>query len=65
MSRLTDEQCNEFRRSRGTFNDMVRAIFEAGRMDAAKDCYDLAQEYEGGRCGMCDKIEEYFDFKTG
>ena len=28
---LTDEQCDEFRASRGTFNDMVREIHEAGR----------------------------------
>ena len=27
---LTDEQCNEFRRMPGSFNDMVRAIYEAG-----------------------------------
>lgn len=49
---------------RGTFNDMVRAIFEAGRMNAAQDCYYLAQSYEGGKCEMCDKIEEFFDFKA-
>ncbi|NQW81302.1 MAG: hypothetical protein HQ445_09030 [Polaromonas sp.] len=28
---LTDEQCDEFRRYNGTFNDMVRVIFNAGR----------------------------------
>jgi hypothetical protein len=64
MERLTDEQCDEFRRTRGSFNDMVRVIFEAGRMDAAQTCCELAMEYEGGRCGMYDKIEEHFDFKA-
>lgn len=28
---LTDEQCNEFRRLPVSFNDMVRAIYNAGR----------------------------------
>ncbi len=30
MKPLTDEQCNEFRRLPGSFNDMVRIIYEAG-----------------------------------
>ena len=30
MNTLTDEQCEEFRRLPGSFNDMVRAIYEAG-----------------------------------
>lgn len=30
MSELTDEQCDEFRRLPGSFNDMVRAIYQAG-----------------------------------
>jgi len=28
---LTDDQCNEFRRLPLSFNDMVRAIYDAGR----------------------------------
>jgi len=28
---LTDEQCDEFRRLPVSFNDMVRAIYNAGR----------------------------------
>ena len=28
--KLTDEQCDEFRRLQMSFNDMVRAIYEAG-----------------------------------
>lgn len=28
---LTDKQCDEFRRMPGSFNDMVRAIYAAGR----------------------------------
>jgi hypothetical protein len=34
--RLTDEQCDAFRRLPASFNDMVRAIFEAGRQSAPK-----------------------------
>ena len=30
MNTLTDEQCEEFRRLPESFNDMVRAIYEAG-----------------------------------
>lgn len=33
---LTDEQCNEFRRLPGSFNDMVRAIHRDGMLKAAK-----------------------------
>lgn len=33
---LTDEQCDEFRRLSGRFNDMLRATHEAGR-DAGRD----------------------------
>lgn len=34
---LTDEQCNEFRRLPGSFNDMVRAIHEAGRQQMKEE----------------------------
>ena len=33
---LTDEQCDEFRRTVGSFNDMVRTIYAAGRASMAK-----------------------------
>ena len=33
---LTDEQCDEFRRTFGSFNDMVRTIYAAGRASMAK-----------------------------
>lgn len=36
MTELTDEQCNEFRRFPGSFNDMVRAIYKAGIQYAAE-----------------------------
>lgn len=35
-SELTDEQCDEFRRTNGSFNDMVRTIYAAGRASMAK-----------------------------
>lgn len=38
---LTDDQCNEFRRLPGTFNDMVRAIYEAGRASKAAEYADV------------------------
>ncbi len=36
--KLTDEQCDEFRRLPLSFNDMVRAIYEAGMENAARVC---------------------------
>ena len=38
---LTDEQCNEFKRSKGTFDDMVRAIYEAGQADEREACAEM------------------------
>jgi hypothetical protein len=38
---LTEEQCAEFRRLPGTFNDMVRAIYEAGRASKAAEYADV------------------------
>ncbi len=35
-TRLTESQCDEFRRLPGSFNDMVRAIYAAGRASMAK-----------------------------
>ena len=40
---LTDEQCDEFRRLQMPFNDMVRAIYEAGE-DAMDD--EIAPQVE-------------------
>lgn len=34
---LTDDQCDEFRRLPLSFNDMVRAIYEAGRKTQMND----------------------------
>ena len=41
---LTEEQCAEFRRLPGTFNDMVRAIYEAGRASKAAEYADIRRE---------------------
>ena len=38
---LTDDQCAEFRRLPGSFNDMVRAIYEAGRASKAAEYADV------------------------
>ena len=61
MDRLTDDQCNEFRRLPGSFNDMVRKIYEAGRMTGAQECCELSQQHG---CGMLEIIENHFDFKA-
>jgi len=41
---LTDEQCNEFRRLPMSFNDMVRAIYEAGRASKAAEYAHIRRE---------------------
>ena len=41
---LTDEQCNEFRRLPMSFNDMVRAIYEAGRASKAAEYAYIRRE---------------------
>mgnify|MGYP000918285970 CR=1 FL=1 len=38
---LTDDQCNEFRSLPVSFNDMVRAIYEAGRASKAAEYADV------------------------
>ena len=40
--RLTDKQCDEFRRLPCSFNDMVRAIHEAGRGEAERLAAEVA-----------------------
>ena len=42
MADITDEQCDEFRRLPGSFNDMVRAIYRAGRESTATPPADAA-----------------------
>lgn len=44
MPRLTDGQCNKFRRMPGSFNDMVNGIFEAGRMAGAQECVEVCRD---------------------
>ena len=41
---LTDDQCNEFRSLPVSFNDMVRAIYEAGRASKAAEYADVPPE---------------------
>ena len=38
---LTDEQCDEFRRTPGSFNNMVREIFKAGYNKSEKDTMNI------------------------
>lgn len=40
MSQLTDEQCNEFLRTAGSFPEMVRAIYAAGQASCMKMLMD-------------------------
>ena len=44
---LTDEQCMEFRRMPGSFNDMVRAIHAAGVQAERERCARVAVEICG------------------
>lgn len=41
---LTEEQCAEFRRLPGTFNDMIRDIYEAGRASKAAEYAYIRRE---------------------
>jgi hypothetical protein len=50
---LTDEQCNEFRRMPCSFNDMVRAIYNAGALTAAPKADPEA--IERNFCTRCGK----------
>lgn len=34
--KLTDEQCDSFRRHPGSFNDIIRAVYAAGAKSAGK-----------------------------
>lgn len=47
MSALTDDQCAEFRRMPGSFNDMVRAIYAAGASSAPTDHIEDARQMVG------------------
>jgi hypothetical protein len=50
---LTDEQCNEFRRLDCNFNNMVRAIYNAGRNAEQERCAGIVF----GQCGS-DNVAE-------
>ena len=39
MTNLTTEQCDEFRRHPGTFNDMVRHIYNTAEKQAYERCH--------------------------
>ncbi len=41
---LTDEQCMEFRRMPGSFNDMVRAIHASGAQAERERCARVAEK---------------------
>lgn len=55
MRRLTDEQCDEFRRLPCSFNDMVREIYRAGYLacldDAMSICKDVMND-EGDQASL-------------
>jgi hypothetical protein len=60
--KLSDEQCDDLRRLPGSFNDMVRKIFEIGRMDAAQEAAEVMKKsYPKSGCYRI--IESHFDFK--
>ena len=52
---LSDEQCDEFRRYNGSFNDMVRFIYSAGQLIERERC-----------ANVCDAIfDEYWSRYKG
>lgn len=44
MEPLTDKQCDDFRRLPGSFNDMLRKVFEAGRMTGAQESIEVCRD---------------------
>ena len=56
---LTDEQCNEFRRLPMSFNDMVRAIYEAGRASKAAEYADVPPEKFKGLYRAIQPVADY------
>jgi len=61
-SPLTEEQCDEFRRLPGTFNDMVRAIYEAGRASQAAEYAHIRREVRNA--ALDDVADRAFDYLT-
>lgn len=68
---LTDEQISDiFCKGSGTYYQRIRRVFEAGRMTAAQECCELADEYQSyivedtAPCKLSAKIEDHFDFKA-
>lgn len=53
---LTEEQCAEFRRLPGTFNDMIRDIYEAGRASKAAEYAHIRRE---ARNAALEEAENY------
>ena len=77
MTQLTDKQCDDFRRLPGSFNDILRKVFEAGRMTGAQESVDAIRNTEGadnlsnaadswknGMLTAIERIEERFDFSA-
>ena len=64
---LTDKQCDEFRRLRLSFNDMVREIFKSGFRcgDAAQDgdigvaLRELETAVRADKIGCCSVVSRY------
>ena len=59
---LTDEQCDEFRRLPLSFNDMVRAIYEAGRASKAAEYAHIRREARNA--ALEEAAERAFDYIT-
>lgn len=63
--RLTDEQCDSFRRHPGSFNDMIRAVYEAGAkgLYTEKDMLDFGYNAVSRRefLGVRETITDVFE----
>lgn len=53
---LTDKQCDEFRRTRGSFNTMIRTVYQAGRDAQLKELIDEIQNIGRGCADSCEEV---------
>jgi len=58
---LSDEQCDEFRRYNGSFNDMVRFIYSAGQLIERERCAALCESLGTATNGIYERNQKCAD----
>lgn len=58
---LTDAQCDEFRRTRGSFNTMIRTVYQSGRDAQLKELFDEIQNNGLGCADSCEEVHAIHD----